>query len=186
MCSSFYRRFMQKQCPTGSGTTELYLSSVIAGRLGYNVYNDNFCALHFNKSKILSYDGSSQLKFADTLITEKDDIGTLEAKSLQSLAMVYNEKALDGLNETIVPISSDIRIIIKGRESKIIHMFILGCPHFGSMLHVAMMAIIQPISGKRGVAAAVKKLSKTYQELGANALEPRLIETLSRLISESF
>ena len=100
--------------------------------------------------------------------------------------MVYNEKALDGLNETIVPISSDIRIIIKGRESKIIHMFILGCLHFGSMLHVAMMAIIQPINGKRGVDAAVKKLSKTYQELGANALEPRLIETLSRLISESF
>ena len=186
MCSSFYRRFMQKQCPTDSGTTELYLSSVIAGRLGYQVYQDNFCALHFNKSKILAYDGPSQLKFADTHITEKDDISSLEAKSLQSLAMVYNEKALDGLNETIVPISSDIRIIIKGRESKIVHMFILGCPHFGSMLHVAMMAIIQTINGKRGVDAAVKKLSKTYQELGANALEPRLIETLSRLISESF
>jgi hypothetical protein len=59
MCSSFYRRFMQKQCPTDSGTTELYLSSVIAGRLGYQVYQDNFCALHFNKSKILAYDGPS-------------------------------------------------------------------------------------------------------------------------------
>ena len=59
MCSSFYRRFMQKQCHPGSGTTELYLSSVIAGRLGYQVYQNNFCALHFNKSKILAYDGPS-------------------------------------------------------------------------------------------------------------------------------
>ena len=60
MCSSFYRRFMQKQFPvTSNGTTELYLSSVIAGRLGYQVYQDNFCALHFNKSKILTYDGPS-------------------------------------------------------------------------------------------------------------------------------
>ena len=104
------------------------------------------------------------MKFADALLPELQQTKVSLTDNAKDLLM-SNEYLVNDFNETIVPVNFDMRIIIKGRESTLVHMFVLGCPFADGYHHVFMMAIEQHINGKRGITAAINKLSETYLTL---------------------
>jgi len=125
------------------------------------------------------------LKFADAMLPELQQTKVSLTDNAKDLLM-SNEYLVNDFNETIVPVNFDMRIIIKGRESTLIHMFVLGCPFADGYHHVFMMVIEQPINGKRGITAAINKLSETYLTLSGNGLSPDMITKVSKILAEQF
>jgi len=125
------------------------------------------------------------LKFADAMLPELQQTKVSLTDNAKDLLM-SNEYLVNDFNETIVPVNFDMRIIIKGRESTLIHMFVLGCPFADGYHHVFMMAIEQPINGKRGITAAINKLSETYLTLSGQGLSPDMIAKVSKILAEQF
>lgn len=125
------------------------------------------------------------MKFADALLPELQQTKVSLTDNAKDLLM-SNEYLVNDFNETIVPINFDMRIIIKGRESTLIHMFVLGCPFADGYHHVVMMVIEQPINGKRGITAAINKLSETYLTLSGKGLSPDMITKVSKILAEQF
>lgn len=125
------------------------------------------------------------MKFADALLPELQQTKVSLTDNAKDLLM-SNEYLVNDFNETIVPINFDMRIIIKGRESTLIHMFVLGCPFADGYHHVFMMVIEQPINGKRGITAAINKLSETYLTLSGKGLSPDMITKVSKILAEQF
>ena len=125
------------------------------------------------------------MKFADALLPELQQTKVSLTDNAKDL-LRSNEYLVNDFNETIVPINFDMRIIIKGRESTLIHMFVLGCPFADGYHHVFMMVIEQPINGKRGITAAINKLSETYLTLSGKGLSPDMITKVSKILAEQF
>lgn len=125
------------------------------------------------------------MKFADAILPELQQTKVSLTDNAKDLLM-SNEYLVNDFNETIVPINFDMRIIIKGRESTLIHMFVLGCPFADGYHHVFMMVIEQPINGKRGITAAINKLSETYLTLSGKGLSPDMITKVSKILAEQF
>lgn len=125
------------------------------------------------------------MKFADAMLPELQQTKVSLTDNAKDLLM-SNEYLVNDFNETIVPVNFDMRIIIKGRESTLIHMFVLGCPFADGYHHVFMMAIEQPINGKRGITAAINKLSETYLTLSGQGLSPDMIAKVSKILAEQF
>lgn len=125
------------------------------------------------------------MKFADAMLPELQQTKVSLIDNAEGLLMT-NEYLVNDFNENIVPINFDMRIIIKGRESTLIHMFVLGCPFADGYHHVFMMAIEQPINGKRCITAAINKLSETYLALSGQGLSPDIIAKVSKILEEQF
>ena len=125
------------------------------------------------------------MKFADALLPELQQTKVSLTDNAKDLLMT-NEYLVNDFNETIVPVNFDMRIIIKGRESTLIHMFVLGCPFADGYHHVFMMVIGQPINGKRGITTAINKLSETYLTLSGKGLSPDMITKVSKILAEQF
>jgi hypothetical protein len=77
-----------------------------------------------------------------------------------------NEFILEYVPEQFNITTGDVRLMIKGNDSRYVHLMFLGCFDVEGETSALVAMLEEPIKGKRGIPAAMKRIYNDYELLG--------------------
>jgi hypothetical protein len=77
-----------------------------------------------------------------------------------------NEFILEYVPEQFNITTGDVRLMIKGNDSRYVHLMFLGCFDVEGETSALVAMLEEPIKGKGGIPAAMKRIYNDYELLG--------------------
>ena len=164
--TSMFRSVFTNFCSMMNGMKTVYFSSILASRMGYEKFVKFFETTSVTKERLKTLCENGNVRFFQAKLNSLDkQTYALLNNSLQKQLEV-NEFILDYVPEQFNITTGDVRLMIKGTDSRYVHLMFLGCFDVEGETSALVAMLEEPIKGKRGIPAAMKRIYNDYELLG--------------------